>query len=151
MSAHIDPIDAIFSGFATPVKIWFLTYLILILAALTAGAAVAKEEFLGTLVLRLSIVVPLFTWFFAGGHGIVGILALVGVILIAFYAMIDRISPRNYVYGIYASSFLFFSLEVARADRWWLAVCIFATVTLYYWYVYPLMIRQRERNAARNG
>lgn len=149
MGAHDDPIDAIIGGFFSPLKIWLMSFILYALAALTASSSVS-EDFFVHLVLNLTIVVPIFEWLFAGSVGLVGFLALASILGISYYAMLDRISPRVYAFGVYASSFLFLTVEVFRAERWWLALALFVTVAIYYWYAYPLMIRQRERNRYRD-
>ncbi|MEM7013703.1 MAG: hypothetical protein AAF585_19720 [Verrucomicrobiota bacterium] len=146
MNANIDPVDAFIGGLISPVKVWFITIGIMILAALTMWPAGKNAHPL----LLITMVFPLFQWLAHASAALIGILALISIFGFSFYTMQDRLSPKVYVFGVYTSAFVFFFISAIEAGRWWLPLLIYITVALYFWYVWPLMHKQRDRDYRRD-
>lgn len=147
MSSNIDPVDAIIGGFISPLKIWFLTLGIMIFTALTFWPANFEEAHP---IYLITILLPLLDWFEHPNACIIGVAMLVAIFGISYFTMQDRLSPKVYVFGIYSCWFIFFLPTAIDVGRWYLPVLVYLTIAMYFWYVWPLMHRQRDRAFQRD-
>lgn len=143
MAAHIDPVEALLDGIATPFRIGLYSTALFVAAWLTSLAAGSRAAgdipILGTI-------------FFLDGafFEVFCQLSFIAIPSAIYLWMLGHIPPRIAVFLIYSLGIGFFACDIWRGDRWWLGILVYITITLYYWYVFPLMIRQIQRNRELN-
>ncbi|MEM7013704.1 MAG: hypothetical protein AAF585_19725 [Verrucomicrobiota bacterium] len=124
-------------------KIWLLTMGLHFSAVFTMwpsnfGDMTYEEIFVG----------PLLYWMHSRAWPF-GVLVLGAIIVISIGVVMDRVSTKFYFFSVY-TGWCAYNFPTATHGHWWIPILIYTTVALYFWYVWPLMLRQRERDERRD-